>query len=300
MKRFLLRFALFSTIMGTVYALFSYFILPQILVWAFGMNVQNQIDQSFQQANEKDYELLIMGNSKMYCGVNPDEFSVPAYNFSHNNDTYNQIYYKLLWLEKNNKKFDYLILGTDYFQFGFISDTRNYAYTPYLGEQYAKDYPAVSWNISRVKNELEFLKPYKLRTLIDFPYAKHDLKRNGQFVRRGSPGEIMIHKRDSKFLELQTKYFERITSFCKSRGIKLIVCMPPLRHEEIKQYTVKEIQYFGSFISRYIVGDVVFLDFSNSDNYTSNDFIDMFHLNQDAAVKFSQELNTLINYNFNN
>lgn len=40
---------------------------------------------------------------------------VNSYNVAHDNDSYSQMYYKLLYLLDNGKKIDYLVIGTDYF-----------------------------------------------------------------------------------------------------------------------------------------------------------------------------------------
>lgn len=290
----LIKSATFASISIMVYACFSYFVLPTLLRAAFGPSVEEQIDKSFANAKERDYEILVMGNSKFYCGVNPDYFSLPAFNFSHNNENYNQIYHKLLWLEKNGKKFRYLILGTDYFQFGFISDTRNYAYSKYLGQAYLQDYPTEKLDLSTIKKELGFLKPYKLKTLLQLPYIRHDIKDNGQFVRSGSPGEEDFIKRKFSFMDVQVSYFDKILEYCKAKGIMVFICVPPMQQMEYDQYRSQDIQLFNKFISERTTPEVIYLDYATTKAFDRNSFIDMSHLSQAAAIEFTQQLDNSV------
>jgi hypothetical protein len=291
MKALLIKLGSFIAISFIFYSGFSYFILPSLLEAAFGMSVEKQINTSFANAKQRDYEILVMGNSKLYCGVNPDYFSLPAFNFSHNNENYNQIYHKLRWLESNGKKFKYLILGTDFFQFSFISDTRNYAYQKYFGPEYFSDYPTEDLDINTLKKKLEFLKPYKLKTLLQVPYVRHDLKTNGQFVRRGSPGEEDLVKRKFDFLDVQVKYFDKILLYCTQRDINVLICVPPMRSKEYDQFSKQQIQEFKSFMEKRTRDNITFIDFSLNNNFGTNDFIDMAHLSQESAVLFTELLN---------
>ena len=277
-----------------MYSLFSYFILPVLLVKAFGINVEDQIEMSFSNAKLREYDLVVMGNSKLYCGINPDFFTIKSYNFSHNNDNYNQIYFKLKWLDEQGKKFDYLVLGTDYFQFNFISDSRNYAYSKYFEDEYILDYRKDAIGAKWLKGKVEFLKPYKLKTLLDIPYVRHDLKENGQFVRRGNPGEALFQKRQFKFLDIQVQYFDRILQYCQEKDITVFICMQPLRKMELNQYSHKEIMQFNEFISKKLKVGIYYLDFSVDHPFDSKDYIDMSHLSQESAKKFTKMINERI------
>ncbi|HEY0740156.1 MAG TPA: hypothetical protein VGD40_01805 [Chryseosolibacter sp.] len=286
MKRLILRFFIFCTISTALYLGFNAFVLPVLLEKAFGPTVEEQLDNSFSNALARKYDLLILGNSKFYCGVNPDKFTIPAFNFSHNNDSYNQLYYKLEWIYKNGKKIKYLVLGTDYFQFNIFSDTRNYAYGKYLGSEYLADYD----NKISLRTQLEVVKPYKARRLLQFPYDKHGLKDNGQFIRTGVASDEDFIKRRFGFLDLQVKYFDRILQFSRDHGIVVFICMPPLRKEELEQYTERQIADFRGFVNKRAGEDIYFLDSAADPSFQTSDFIDFAHLNQAAADRYSEKI----------
>ena len=68
-----------------------------------------QLRVSFNNVLQNDFDLLLLGNSRVYRGVNPDKLSVSSYNFSHDNDGFNQLYFKLEYLEKRNISYKRLL-----------------------------------------------------------------------------------------------------------------------------------------------------------------------------------------------
>jgi hypothetical protein len=292
MKIFLIRVSIFVLLGLSAYSLFSLVVLPKILVAAFGISVKDQIDKAFTNALKQDYEILILGNSKIYCGINPDKFDRPAYNLAHNNDTYNQMYYKLKYLIDAKKKIRYLIVGTDYFQFGFVSDTRNYAYAKWLGPDYLRDYKNSNYQL---KESIQFLKPHRLRRLLRYPYEKNSLKDNGQFVRLGEASEDDFQRRHFKFDSLQVHYFERLLDLANQEGIKVYIVMPPMRMVELSQYTEEQVDEFDKFMNRHLSDSIKYLDFSIRHPFADQNFIDMAHLSQEAADEFSMAIDKELN-----
>lgn len=292
MRKFIFKSLLFIIIPVCLYIPFTIFILPEIFEIVIGPSVENQLDKSFKNAELRDYNLVVLGNSRLYCGINPDEFSKPTFNFSHNNDSYNQLYYKLLWLEKKNKNIDYLILGVDYFQFGIFSDTRNYVYNDYLGKEYSDDYPKKNYYISYYK---DLMRKEKILALFKSQEGKHALKDNGQYVRYGIPKNEEFLKRDYSANPLQKKYFEKILDYCNEKRIKVFLVMPPLREAELNNYSSNEVTDFNAYLNKYVDNENVwYFNFSNDKSYKWNDFIDFTHLNQKAAERFSSQLNDSI------
>ena len=139
MKKFIQKILIFC-FPAMVYSIIAILFMPCLLSMVNGPSTKQQIAHSFKNATNINYDLLILGNSRTYRGINPDMLSYNAFNFSHSNDSYNQIYYKLKYLVDIEKDINYLILGIDYFQFSFISDTRNYVYTDFLDSEYMTDF----------------------------------------------------------------------------------------------------------------------------------------------------------------
>ncbi|WP_298148603.1 DUF1574 family protein [Flavobacterium sp.] len=293
MKEFIIKTIKFGIVPAIFYVLFCLFAVPKLLEAKMGPNIQQQLQFSFQKAKEREYQQLVLGNSRMFCGVNPDLFSTKTFNFSHNNDSYNQLYYKLLYVEKQGKKVNSVVLGVDYFQFGIFSDTRNYVYGDFLGTDYLKDYKPKNYKIWYY---VDLLHPSKIRKLIFDDKEKHGLKENGQYIRLGTPEKEGFEKREFKIDERQLMYFNKILQYCKEKSITVYLAMPPLRDVEYKLYTKNELEQFDEIIQNAVDNKTVFFfDFSRSPDYNVNDFIDFTHLNQIAADRFSKAVNELIN-----
>lgn len=289
MRKFLLRLGEFF-IPAVLYSFLMLFLLPYLLVIQNGPNTKKQITVSFDNAATKNYKILILGNSRLYRGLNPEKFSLKAYNFSHDNDSYNQLYYKLEFLEENNKDFEYLILGVDYFQFGQFNSSRNWIYGGLLDKKYLADYDETFfW--PKVRHHLSYLDPKKLLGLKpkeNVPF----LKENGQYVKPGRAKKDETVQRDIARHQLQVGYFEKILSFCKSKNIKVILVMPPTRKNELDSYSSKEIKEFNSFLDGYVNNrNVFYFNFSRLSSFDVSDFTDYTHLNAEAADDFSIILN---------
>lgn len=202
-----------------------------------GANTAEQIQMSFTNAIAQPYNCYFLGNSRIYRNINPDKFtSVNSYNFAHDNDSYNQTYYKLLYLLNHHAKIEYLILGTDYFQFSFLTDSRNYAYSTLLPKEYADDYEEKSW-FAESTAYIETLWTNKQNCLgaclkylrgEEAPEHVSYQKDNGQYVVTGiATGDETID-RDYTMLDIQLNYFKKIIELCEEYGIELYVVMPPL------------------------------------------------------------------------
>jgi hypothetical protein len=272
------------------------FTLPRLISLSRGPSTKQQISQSFENAFERQYNLLILGNSRVYRGLNPEYFSLKAFNFSHDNDSYNQSYYKLKLLIEGKKEIKYLILGVDYFQFSFLSDTRNYIYADYLGEDYLNDFDS-NVLIQKVNYHLRNLTPRPLLNSIlrGIPNEKPYLKENGQYIRPGIANKTDNVKRDIKRLDIQVEYFNKILDLCLAKNIKCFLVMPPVRENELNSYTEEDILGFNSFLSSNVdLTKVEYLNYSKNNEFSISDYTDITHLNGNAAIRFSKMLNDTI------
>lgn len=290
MKKFI-KSILFFVFPALIYAVFALTIMPHLNYFQNGPSTEEQISKSFENALKRKYELLILGNSRTYRGINPDMFEIKTYNFSHDNDSYNQIYYKLEYLVDHKKKIKYLLLGTDYFQFSFKADTRNYIYADLLHDNYMKDYDESKLFMQKMKYYVGKINPKKLFTY----YPEKDrpfLRENGQFIKPGKATETDSISRKIKRLNLQITYFEKTINLCKAKQIKIIMVMPPSRRVEIKAYKDKDLKEFNNFIQKHTDNkNILYLNYSNLNGFETKDYTDFTHLNEKAANRFSKILN---------
>lgn len=304
MKKFIRNIAIFIACLFCLLYVYCEVTLAASVKY-MGENTQQQIVKSFQNAATGDYNCYFLGNSRMYRGINPDLFKgVEAYNFSHDNDSYNQMYYKMLFLEKQKKKIDYLIIGTDYFQFSVYGDSRNYIYDRLFGFEYMRDYNAsiaeeifsdivYFWKTKR--NSAQFLISY----FKGEPAGEkiNYLKDNGQYVVYGNATDADVVDRTYMIRELQERYFFKIIEYCENNDIELYVIMPPTRDEELASYTQEEMDSFNLMIEealgeRFQGHYLNCSDLSEFKHYSN--FTDITHLNAEAADRFSMYLNEVL------
>lgn len=271
---------------------------PAVIGKTMGPSIRERIDRNFADVKNNQYDLIILGNSKIVQGLNPDKFYLPTYNFAHNDDAFNQCYYKLLYLEDVHKLPRYVLMGVDYFEFSFLSDARNYAYKPYFRAGYLEDFELSRSSFIDYKNHLNksfnewmelkftstapvFIESILSPTTAGVPY----MRPNGQYVEEGKASEDDFTPRDSSVLPLQLDYFNRVIRFCAEKNIRLFLLMPPVRSNELKNYQAGTINRFNRLFSSYPAAP--FLNFSLDERFSIDDYIDIAHLNEAAADRFS-------------
>jgi len=295
MKKFVFKILLFVLISLSIYVPIAVWVLPDIITIIQGPSTLQQIEKSFQNAAEREYELVILGNSGSYRGLNPEKFELTSYNFSHDNDTYNQIYHKLKWLEKKDKKIKYLILSVDYFQFSYLASNRNYAYNLYFNKSYKNDYMNIP--LVQFTGQYNLLEPNRLKYLRDVKQERTKeiyLKENGQYVYPGQANESDTYEYDINRLPLQEEYFKEVLAHCKNKNIEVFLCMPPCRKNALENYSSKEMNEFNEFINSNTSVTVHYLNYAHQKGWKLADFTDITHLNERAADLFSKQVSDSI------
>lgn len=314
MKKLLVRLIFFfSTIflICILYVRYSGGIIKRVK----GPTTEEQINFSFDKSVERNYDMLILGNSRLYRGINSDKISTfNSFNFSHDNDAFNQCYYKMKYLQNKSKTYDYLVMGVDYFEFSIMSNTRNEYYKPYFDKEYMVDYNLdeeedKGFEFSEVEEDanrymtmtfsntfVPFLKG--LYSFIDPSGMENTsfMRDNGQYVNMGEALGDDMTKRKHNILPVQEKYFNTIIDFCDENEIKLFLVMMPVRGQELGNYpdsVITEMDLLFEDKSNQING--YYLNYSKDSRFEKEDFLDITHLNSFGADKFSVILNDDIN-----
>ena len=301
MKTFLIKIIIFIAINCLLISIYCKMAAP-VAEKYYGPNTAEQITKSFTNAIKETYDCYILGNSRVYRGVNPDLFeSVKCFNFAHDNDCNNQIYYKLLYLFKNNKSIKNIIVGTDYFQFSYLASTRNYIYSKYFPKEYLKDFDNKSWFQKTEEyltqiwfNQQKALVPC-IKSIINRPPENVNyLKENGQYIIYSEVDRNEIINRDYKILDIQLEYFRKIITLCEEKDVSLYVVMPPIWSAETKNHTDAERAVFDNMILEELKNTKFknnYINYSREEGllpYT--DFNDATHLSPKGADKYSEYL----------
>ncbi|WP_027728021.1 hypothetical protein [Treponema sp. C6A8] len=307
-------FIKFSILLLIIYIqVFTYIMIGKFAAqFNYGINTYEQINESFKNAIKKEYNCYFLGNSRIYRGINPDKInSIECYNFGHDNDSYNQIYYKILYLLQNNKNIRCLLIGTDYFQFSFLSDTRSHIYSQLFPKRYIYDFKRNSFSYwphiiqKNYRNIQDFV--FNDSTTINIlryffhkpiSYQLPYLKDNGQYITYGNAKGTEKEPRDYTILNIQYEYFLKIIKLCEKEKINLFVIMPPLWKAELYSHSENERIEFNKMILNTLSNTSFsghYLNYSEENGISEyTDFTDTTHLNSIAADKYSEYIDKKI------
>lgn len=301
MKRFVISVLIYFSMVSAILSL--YFILGSHIARAvYGVNTREQIITSFKNAQARHYNKLFLGNSRVYRGINPDMIDDHTYNFAHDNDSFNQSYYKLLTIINQKHCIDTLFIGADYFQFSFKSNTRNYVYDKLLGKDYYSDY-SKSFIKETISNYKQIF--YNNQTLLLSSVARYILgekskgfiKDNGQYIfdSEASPKDNVT--RNTEVLEFQKNYYEHIIDLCHNQGIQVTVFTMPVRDGELSSYTEQDIERVQSVITSPLNDQDLYIDLTYDEGFRDyKDYTDITHLNSNAADRFTRHFIEVVNH----
>ena len=315
LRTFAIRFVCFAGPLALLLAVYLQ-VSALIIRREFDTPEDVRFAHSFDRALRRSYACVILGNSRIYWSVNPDKLAVPAYNFAFDNDSYNQFFYKLAYLDAHEKRYGALLIGVDYFSFSNVWSHRNYAYAKYLGPDYLRDYKAAparfdltrifhavdNEDFNRIMTErftrtLPMLVEYAFVSLTGRPrtWSRGFVRENGQRVFSGHTAAGDVVKpgmRQHTRLPIQEKYFEAILAQAKERGLKAVLVMPPTRDIELKSYPPGVLAEFDEWLNEKAkTYGVPYLTYAGRPEFVATDFADFSHLTPAGADKFSEILN---------
>ncbi len=307
----------FSGFIMLVFLKFSYISTEKIL----GPNTKHQIENSFRNSTLGSYNIFLIGNSRIYRGVNPDKFKLKTFNLSYDGDSYLQTYYKLKFLGREKITCKYVILSADYFSFSFLGDNSNSNYYKYLDASYSaichgnmihipkfstikKNNQTSSWKIYNYMDEQnEMFNAWMTKnisnSIIPFFQGLTSSKKerpfqreNGQYVVNSKATSEDYLERNAEIYKPLQLYLDSILIFCKQHDVEVFLTMLPTRKNELKNYSIdfqnRVDTYYGSFKKNK---NVHFLNYKNDLKFTIDDFGDLTHFNEAGADKFSELLN---------
>ncbi len=273
----------------------------------YGITMDNQIKQQFDYINKNNYDTIILGNSRLYRGINPELLTGNCYNFAFDNDSFLECYYKLKYLEKIDKLPKRIILGVDYFEFSFISAGMKNTYDLYFDNEYDEvlnncnylsfDNEKLSFDL-KINKRLNTLFIYNYYNAISYLYYKYILKdsrvsyvsESGQYKIYPQPkaglGDFLT--RSSDILIEQKTAYQKIIKFANEKNIKIIQIMLPLRDIEINCYKTEQKENIDNLFASQL--NAKYLNFSKHKFFNIYDFMDDTHLNINGSNKFSSTL----------
>lgn len=300
MKRYIfniLIIAIYSVLFIGLYNIVS----TKILSMVYGLTTKQQIDKQFADlTSQRDsIECIYLGSSKFYHGINPNLITPCGFNLAHDNDSYNQIYYKLLYVNERCPKLKRVVVCFDYVSFCVFSETRNYVYHHYLPEEYCQDYSKNFYNnyvypyLIGTKNLPKVIVSFINKNIPQPPF----LTNKGQYITFEKAHDDDYVKYCTSIYDIQISYFNKIVRYCHDHHLECVVVGMPNRDGEYWNYDKVFIAKIDDIVSKTQKDySCTYLNYIRDKEFLEvNLFSDVSHFNQYGADVFSRRLNADIN-----
>lgn len=259
----------------------------------------------YLQEHSSEIEILALGSSHAYFGVNPDFLSSKCFNLSHIAQTPE---FDLKLFKKYLEKMDQLkVLLYPISYFTFFWDLQSSPESWRL-KNYTIYYQIDAANSLKDYSELMSVKPKQnFQRIIDYYiYDKSEIKisplgwgslnspKKSNFIDEVVYDVVDRHTiLSSPYFEKNSKEVEQIIQLCLLKGIKVILFFPPAFEKYREFANPKQLQMTYQKIEDYTrkFGNCLFIDYFADSTFTRNDFFDADHLNNLGASKLSQKLN---------
>lgn len=273
----------------------------------YGPNMDEQIKQQFRAIDDKQYDTIILGNSRLYRGINPELLNSNCYNFAFDNDSFLECYYKIKYLEKIDKLPKCIILGVDYFEFSFVSAGMQATYDLYFDKEYDNviaNCQSLSFDtksnfdkkINKLINNFCIMNYYNATSYLFNRFILKDkrvsyVSEYGQYKIYPQPkatlGDYLT--RSSLIMNEQKEAYLKIFELAEQNNITIVQVMLPTRDIELNCYTVEEKNQLDQLFNSQ--NKSIYMNFSQLEDFNINYFMDDTHLNLKGADKFSSILN---------
>ncbi|MBT8261719.1 MAG: hypothetical protein KJO05_02785 [Bacteroidia bacterium] len=295
------------------------FLVPVILSWATVEIFYRTVDTNYSRKHEviqKHYdsaEVLVLGSSHSYYGINPDFFTRNTYNFSNISQS---LYFDELLLEKHidsmlNLKAVILTIG--YFTLSQEDDGSEDRWRKYFYDQHMDlDVPSVS-RLDPKKYSLALSRRFNRSVDLIYKYIK-----NGTIITHVSNGygiqdstdivsnkdEVSLniarkHENGSMDFKVNKERLKRIIATCRGRRVKVyLVQMPayPTYYNALNRDKWKMINRVLEDLDR-TSEYVKHINLSRYQIFTRDDLRDADHLTNEGAAKCSKLLSDIIETN---
>ena len=289
-----------------------------VLMLAIGLEVLQHIlpneythKKALLEERLDELEVLIMGSSHTFLGINPAYIQGSAFNMGATAQT---LYYDRFLLGKYIDRMPQLkkvVLAVSYPSLGSESYknpgdyNRSYHYAYFYGSDAFVDMLAPRRfslvSLFTVKKSVNRSMAYYMEgdSLIEFDRngwynsdkePARDLTQNGR-----DSGKLHDAVYDESLIAKNLEYLGDMIQLCKRRGVEVFLVSMPMWKSYIAQ--VNEGRYekmVSAMDSLSSVEQLPYFNFTEDERFTGDDFFDSNHLNQVGAVKFTRIFNGLI------
>jgi hypothetical protein len=254
-------------------------------------------------------EVLILGNSHAYFGINPAIISLRSFNLANSGELLKYSNYLLKHYSDNYKCLKMVILSVSY-QYMFIGDDRSkdkhvsaINYKVFMDFPYYSDFSQYNWFISEpsfcVGTIGDLLAKRTYMSCDSLGYVKDNLlsERRAKFDSLTSEKHARAHyvPNRGEYTAENLRMIKEMALFCEEHSIHFFLITTPVWGAYSEKLDVNQLnemyEILNSLQHEY---KIPYYDYSNDARFTNDDFYDTNHLSNVGAEKFTKIVNTEI------
>lgn len=289
-----------------VFVFLSPILLVLIFIEIFYRIVPNNYSVKNESVLEKyqKTEILILGDSHSFYGLNPVFFDKPTFNLSNISQS---LYFDKLLLDKHIDKFKKLktiVLNIDYTSLSQLKNTDEDVWRKYYYKYYMDlNVPIINWydrNNYFISGTKSFNSNLKLATRYFVDKTIVDCDKNGfginytkqkkvLNIEENAVAAIKRHEDNLTDFTENITVLESIIAKCKSKGIKVVLVITPVSRNYAAKVNEKKLNkiFKCAALLQKMNSNVSYLNLFNDSRFTNDDFYDADHLHNMGAEKCS-------------
>ncbi|KAA3622994.1 MAG: hypothetical protein DWP94_06935 [Flavobacterium sp.] len=293
-----------------------WFLFPVLLVWAgleiFYRTVETNYTKKHEliQQNYNTAQILILGSSHSYYGLNPEYFSKKTYNFSNISQS---LYFDELLLKKHLDSLQNLkavVLTIGYFTLSQEDDGLEDRWRKYFYDQQMDlDVPSVSildpkkYSLAlsrKFSRSVDLVKEYcEEGTIISHSPNGYGIQDSSDILaNKEEIAHIIARKHENGSLDFESnrERIERIIAMCQANGVQVFFVQMPAHPAYVEALDLNKWKKIDELLEEvsHTSNLVHHIDLTRHPAFTVDDLRDADHLTNDGATKCSKLLSDYI------
>ncbi len=299
MKKFIIRFFIF--------------LVPILIMGVFIEVVTRSIPNEYKYKNNylnkfsNQIEVLVLGSSHTYYGINPDYFTLNTFNSAHVSQTVDFDYFILNKFIEDLSSLKVVIIPISYFSlFSRLEEGleayRAKNYTIYYGykDSNALNYFEVSSGqiLKKIKRIIKYSFFGIDATISKKGFGLSKLKKEpiDYFIKDGKIAATRHSKGKWENVVKNKKNIEKIIMLCQKKQIKVIFVTLPAYRSYRENIDDERLLYTTNYLNKVskTYNNVTYYNFLADARFVVDDYMNADHFNSNGAKKLSKIINNLI------
>ena len=292
---------------------FVFFMLPIFIIGIFSEKMLRRIPndylykKTYLDKNSKNINILFLGNSHIFFGMNPIYIKGKSFNAAHVSQSLDL---DLKILEKYKKRWDnlrFIIVSIDYFSLYLNLETSE----KWRLKNYSLYYDIVT-NNNIIENSEVFQNrmSFNINRLYQF-YVKdkssisctrlgwgtsYNSKFNRDLLKTGKTAAKSHRAKNNNLFNYNIDILKQIIQFAKENKTKIIFVASPIYKSYVENLDKNQLNSTINVASKISKAfpNITYLNFMTDKTFNKEDFFDADHLNEIGAKKWSLKMDSLV------